>query len=230
MNILAINTTTRIINVALDYKGRFFSTENDINLNGYEDVVSLIRALLKKANSRLEQIDYFGACIGPGSFTGMRIGLSAMKALAYSTKKPLIGFGSLDLEAHEVKDKFCGLLCIMQDAKRNNVYGAIFDNQNKLCRLSPYLLLDLATILREVKKINKKRKDLYFYGDIVSRHKDEIKKIFPNANFIEFENGDLRGMALISLTKINLKRKSSPFNLLPLYMYPRDCQVRRTLK
>lgn len=229
MNILSINTTTRIINVALDCKGKFFSIEKDINLNGYEDVVSLIRTLFKKANLRLRQIDYFGVCIGPGSFTGMRIGLSAMKALAYSTDKPLIGFGSLDLEAHVVKDKFCGLLCIMQDAKRNNVYGAVFDNHKRLRRISPYLLLDLEKILKEVKKTDK-NKDVYFYGDIISRHKEDIKKIFPKAKFLGHEDENLRSKALISLTKINIKKKSSPFNLLPFYMYPRDCQVRRPLK
>lgn len=230
MNILSINTTTRIIDVALLCKNKIFSIEKDVRLADYEDVVCLIKSILKKEKLKLRQIDYFGVCIGPGSFTGMRIGLSAMKALAYSIDKPLIGLGSLDAEAFAVKDRFCGQLCIMQDAKRNNAYAAVFNNNKKLRRISPYLLLEISQSLKEVKRFSKNNANLYFYGDIVSHHKENIKKIFPNSKFLEHAEANLRSRALILLTKDNIKQKSSSFDLLPIYMYPRDCQVNKNLK
>lgn len=228
--ILSVNTTGRIIDIVLSCNGTIFEMQRDIRLNDYEGIVSLIKAILKKAKLGLKQLDYFGVCTGPGSFTGMRIGLSAMKALAYSTGKPLIGFGSLDLLARAVKNRPFGLLCIMQDAKRNNIYSAVFNSDKKLRRLSPYLLLDIHSLLKRIKKFNKKRADLYFYGDIVACHKDQIKRVFPDSKFLQYEDEKLKGREIISLTKDNIKNKSNSFELLPFYMYPKDCQVRRPVK
>lgn len=228
--ILSIDTTSRVIDVALSFDGKSFSIERDVRLSEYEGIISLIKLILKKSRLGIEQIDYFGVCTGPGSFTGMRIGLSVMKALAYSTGKPLIGFGSLDLLARMVKDKFCGLLCIMQDAKRNNIYSAVFDNTGKLRRISPYLLLDAPQLLKKIKKLNKKTRDLYFYGDMVSHYKEDIKKVFPESKFLEYHDLKLKGKAIISLTKDNLRQRCNSFEILPFYMYPKDCQVRKPVK
>ncbi|MBL7197246.1 MAG: tRNA (adenosine(37)-N6)-threonylcarbamoyltransferase complex dimerization subunit type 1 TsaB [Candidatus Omnitrophica bacterium] len=230
MRILSINTTSRVMDVALSSNGKIFGIERDIRLNDYEGIVSLIKLILKRSRLKLEQIDYFGACNGPGSFTGIRIGLSVMKALAYSTGRPLIGFRSLDLLAWMAKDKFSGLLCIMQDARRNNIYSAVFSNNRGLRKISPYLLLGISQLLREIKKLNRKKIDLYFYGDIVSYYKDDIKKFFPSSILLQQQEFNLKSQAIISLTKDNIKQKCNSFELLPFYMYPKDCQVRKPVK
>jgi tRNA threonylcarbamoyladenosine biosynthesis protein TsaB len=228
--ILSIDTSSRTIDVALSSHGRIINVQSDFRLDNYEGVVCLIESALKKASLELEHIDYFGACIGPGSFTGIRIGLSVMKALAYSQRKPMIGFSSLDLLAYMAKDKFQGLLCIMQDAKRNNIYSAAFKNNKRLHRVSPYLLCDLSQLLREIKRIHRHGTDLYFYGDAVSNYKDQIIKSFPDSIILNYEDKKLKGRAIISLTKENADKKISSFQILPLYMYPKDCQVRRTMR
>jgi tRNA threonylcarbamoyladenosine biosynthesis protein TsaB len=230
MNILSINTSTRVIDVALQSKDKIFNIEKDTRLGDYEDIVSLIKSVLRRAKLKLGEIDYFGVCIGPGSFTGMRIGLSTMKALAYSTRKPLIGFGSLDAEAYTVKGRFYGQLCIMLDAKRNNAYTAVFNNNNRLRRISPYLLLGVPQSLQEIKKFGKNKTDIYFCGDMAWHYKEAIYKEFPGSKFLEHADASCRSKAMISLTKDNIKKKSSPFDILPLYMYPRDCQVSKPLK
>ncbi len=230
MKILAINTTSGVIDVVLSSDKKISSIERDMRFNDYEGVVTLISLILKKSRLKLGQIDYFGVCTGPGSFTGMRIGLSVMKALSYSTGKPLVGFGSLDLLACIVKDKFKGLLCIMQDARRNNIYSSIFNNNNKLSRISPYLLLEIISLLKKVKRIYKKKKNLYFYGDIASHYQDEIRRFFPNSIILKQKSSRLKSQAIISLTRNNIRKRCNSFEVLPFYMYPKDCQVRKPAK
>ncbi|MFC1709214.1 tRNA (adenosine(37)-N6)-threonylcarbamoyltransferase complex dimerization subunit type 1 TsaB [Candidatus Omnitrophota bacterium] len=229
-NILSIDTTSRAIDVVLWSNGRVFSIQRDTRLDNYEGIACLIESVLKKANLSLSHIDYFGVCTGPGSFTGMRIGLSTMKALAYSLSKPLIGFGSLDIIAYMAKNKYHGLLCVMQDAKRNNIYSAVFSNNKSLRRVSSYLLLEPTKILKRLKKLHRNTTDLYFCGDVVSLYKDQIKISFPNSKILSFNDVKLKGRAIISLTKENARNESNPFELLPFYMYPKDCQVRKSSK
>jgi len=230
MKILSINTTDNIMEVALSFGERIYSLKRDIRINDYEGIVFLIDLVLKKAKLRLSQIDYFGVCTGPGSFTGMRIGISVMKALAYSTGKPLIGFGSLDLLAWAVKDKFSSLLCVMQDAKRNNIYSAVFSRNKNISRISPYLLLDINRLLNKIKELNKENADLYFCGNVALFYQDKIERMFPNSKFLQDKDINLKAEAIISLTKENIKKKSNSFKLLPFYMYPKDCQVRKPIR
>ena len=227
-SILSIDTSGRVIDVALSSQSRIINLQSGFSPDNYEGVVCLIESVLRKAGLELKDIDCFGACIGPGSFTGMRIGLSVMKALAYSQRKQIIGFSSLELLAHTVKDRFRGLLCIMQDAKRNNVYSAVFRNNNRLSRIGSYLLLGPQQLLKEIKKIYKRGTDLYFYGDAASIYKDQIMQSFPDAVILPYREEKSRGQAIISLTKDNAGRRISPFKILPLYMYPKDCQVRKS--
>lgn len=230
MKILAIDTTSRIINIALSTNGKIFCINKDIQSNDYESSISLIKSILKKAKLKISQIDYFGVCVGPGSFTGIRIGLSTIKALAYSKDKPIIGFKSLDILAEMLKDKFSGLLCIMQDARRNNIYSAVFGNNGLLQRVSQYFLCDIPQLLNKVKKINKKNHKIYFYGDAVIHYKDDIKKFFPHSILLYQKDHSLKAQAMISIIINNLKMKSNPLQLFPFYIYPKDCQVRIPIK
>lgn len=230
MKLLSINTTDNIMEVALSCGEKIYSLSKDVRINDYEGVVFLIEKILKKSKIRLNQIDNFGICTGPGSFTGMRIGLSVMKALAYSVNKPLIGFNSLDLLAWSVKNRFSGLLCVMQDAKRNNVYSALFSRNKILSRISPYLLVDINNLLKKTQESNKEDKDLYFYGNAISLYQDDIKKLFPNSKILPDCDTKLKAESIISLTEENINKKSNSFKLLPFYMYPKDCQVRKPIK
>ncbi|MFH1621519.1 MAG: tRNA (adenosine(37)-N6)-threonylcarbamoyltransferase complex dimerization subunit type 1 TsaB [Candidatus Omnitrophota bacterium] len=230
MKLLSIDTTDNIMDVALSSKGEFISLSEDVRINDYEGIVLLIEKALKKSKLRLDKIDHFGVCTGPGSFTGIRIGLSVMKALAYSANKPLIGFNSLDLLARIVKDKFSGSLCVIQDAKRKNIYSAIYNKNKNLSRISPYLLVDIDSLLKKIKALHQKDEDLYFYGNVTLLYQDDIKKLFPNSKILHDSDTKLKAEAIISLTKHNIIKKSNAFKLLPFYMYPKDCQVSKPIK
>src|SRR3990167_3183672 len=79
-------------------------------------IIPSIDAALKQSKVSLKAIDYFGIGFGPGSFTGLRIGLAAVKGLIFPFRKPIIGVGSLDLLARAVSNH-SGLVCPIVDAR-----------------------------------------------------------------------------------------------------------------
>ncbi|MDD5291580.1 MAG: tRNA (adenosine(37)-N6)-threonylcarbamoyltransferase complex dimerization subunit type 1 TsaB [Candidatus Omnitrophica bacterium] len=229
MKILAIDTATRVIRIALLSGNKFFSVEKDLKFGEYEGVLLLIKSLLGKAKVKIEDIDYFGVCNGPGSFTGMRIGLSVVKALAYSFKKPIIAYKSLDLLAWSLKDDFSDLLCVMQDARRGNVYSAVYVNSRNFRRISSYALTDVKQMLNRLSKISKQHK-IYFCGDATLDYKDNIEKVFPESSIIGNKGYRLTSKAMIYWIKNNIGSRVSSFDVSPFYMYPKDCQVRKPVE
>ena len=129
-----------------------------------------------------------------------------------------------------VKDKISGLLCIAHDARRNNIYSAVYRNNNGFKMVTPYSLSGIDDLLSNIKKINKKSLPVYFYGDIVLSYKDKIRNFLPDYKIIPDHNSMLRSKAMISLVENNRVKKSNPFKVLPFYMYPRDCQVNKQTK
>ncbi|MCS6805597.1 MAG: tRNA (adenosine(37)-N6)-threonylcarbamoyltransferase complex dimerization subunit type 1 TsaB [Acidobacteriota bacterium] len=84
-----------------------------------------IDLLLRKLSLNLNQIDLFGVTVGPGSFTGVRVGLSTIKGFAHSLNKPVVGVSSL--AAHARAAGTIGLVCVCLDALRGEVYAQLFD-------------------------------------------------------------------------------------------------------
>ena len=238
MNILSIDTTSRQMSVVLSKKGIIFSNTTSIGVRNYESIVSLIGALIKKAKLSIERIDLLSVCIGPGSFTGIRIGISTVKALAYATQSSVVGYKSLDLDAWMVGDAFSGLLCVIRDARRNNVYATLYKRNAGIRGVERYYLCTFAEFAKRIAALRRahargsqrRNHTLSFYGDAVVQHKEEIQKLFPHARFLSQKNHFHKARAMISLTMHNVANKTNSFALSPLYMYPRDCQVQKTTK
>jgi tRNA threonylcarbamoyladenosine biosynthesis protein TsaB len=94
-----------------------------------------IQSILKDSGARLDDIKAIAVNIGPGSYTGLRIGLSATKGLCYALNIPLITIGSLKLIASAAKNENADLICPMIDARRMEVFTALYDNS--LTEISP---------------------------------------------------------------------------------------------
>ena len=227
MNILALNSSSDFIEVALLRNNNFFYISKKLKIGRYEDLILLIKQLLSKARLELKDLNCLGVCVGPGSFTGIRLGLSTMKALAYSTKKPLVGFRSLELLAWSVMNNFQDILCVIQDAKRNNLYFAIFGKRKDLKQIGSYRLINVSDLLSKLRKFANKRA-IFFTGDAVWAYKTQLKQNFPNAVFLNHFPKDGKAKAMIELTKFYLrKRRLNNFSeAQPLYLYSRYCQVK----
>lgn len=132
MLILAIDTTANTATCALCRDGRLLSlyTVNGL-LTHSETMLPMIENMLLKSAVKIEDIDAFAVSEGPGSFTGVRIGVSLIKGLAFNTDKPCIGVSTLDALTRNL-DGIGGFVVPVMDARRNQVYTAIFKDGKRL--------------------------------------------------------------------------------------------------
>ena len=232
MKILAINTCLDCLDVVLATRNSTLSLHREIVKGRYKDVLSLIRKLLSKAKLELKDLDFLGVCVGPGSFTGIRLGLSTMKALAYVINKPLIGFKSLDLLAWAARDKFENILCVIQDAKRNNIYSAVYVKNSYPKRRGSYNLLNFHDLPIFLRKSSADKKRICFIGDVINNHRDYLNQDFPDSIFRTDCSKKDRARGMIELVRFNHKRNKSHTisRVQPFYLYPKHCQVRIPLK
>ncbi|MCX5706656.1 MAG: tRNA (adenosine(37)-N6)-threonylcarbamoyltransferase complex dimerization subunit type 1 TsaB, partial [Candidatus Omnitrophica bacterium] len=150
MKILAIDTTTKFLCLGI-YDG---AKTYEYNLEVGPKLSSLLAVTIKRAlealNFDVQAIDYFVCGLGPGSFTGMRVGLSTIKGLAWVTNKPVIGIPTLDILAKNV-DINDRLIIPVIDAKRSLIYCSVYKKQGaKLSRITPYLLITKNELFKKI--------------------------------------------------------------------------------
>ena len=141
--ILSIETSTTNCSVSLSKKGETLALkeDNSANYSHAESLHVFIDDVLKSANINKRDIDAIAVSKGPGSYTGLRIGVSAAKGLCYALDKPLISISTLHALAHQVNTKE-GVIVSMLDARRMEVYSAIYDSKFNLLRNIEAQILD----------------------------------------------------------------------------------------
>lgn len=126
MKILCIDTSSKLCSVAiLENTNLLDKLELDNGLTHSETLMPLIKNLLDKNKLLLTDIDLLVSDIGPGSFTGIRIGVATVKAFSDSLNIPCVGIDSLEALAYNIKDN--GLICSTIDCKNDNCYFALYD-------------------------------------------------------------------------------------------------------
>lgn len=130
MHVLAVDTSTNWLSASVSRGG---NTLCEINLNlqstHSKHILKIIDQITANSGISLDEIDLFAATKGPGSFTGLRIGLSAMKGLAYSLNKPLVTISTLEAIAMQT-DFSTDYLCPVIDARKNEVYYSVYKKEN----------------------------------------------------------------------------------------------------
>ena len=153
MKILAVETSTMLGGVAImdDAGGLVAETRLNIRTTHSEELMTGIDFVLRHAGLKIGDIDVFGVATGPGSFTGLRIGLSTVKGFSYATGKPVVAIPTLEAFAWNFP---CSAhpVCPMLDARKKEVYAAVFlwrdEGFEKIMEESSIGPGDLGTILR----------------------------------------------------------------------------------
>ena len=131
----------------------------------------MIEQMLYQAEIELSDIDCFAAAAGPGSFTGVRIGVATVKALAHAAGKPCVAVSTLQALANNVAC-FDGIICPIMDARRNQVYNALFKGES-MERITEDRAISIDDLLSELKETEGK---IIFNGDGVAVFADKIKE------------------------------------------------------
>ena len=177
--ILSIETATTVCSVALAKEGKLISIR-EIN-KGYthaENITVFIDEVLKKAEQKPSDIDAVCVSKGPGSYTGLRIGVSTAKGLCYALEKPFLSVNTL-LSMSEGMRKTNDLFCPMIDARRMEVYCAIYNQSGEEVKPTCAEIIDensFADLFHENK--------IHFFGDGAEKCKSALSK-HSNAVFVD---------------------------------------------
>ena len=137
MKILAIDTSTDYLSLAVLDNGKVLAKfHQKTSMRHSILLVPTIDKMLKRARLKVKDIDCFAISIGPGSFTGLRIGVTVIKGLAYALKKPVVAVPTLDVIAWNAQN-FKGMICPVLDARKNKVYACIYrSDENAVKKIS----------------------------------------------------------------------------------------------
>ena len=183
--ILHIETATQICSVALSENNSVIAIQSSDEKNAHSRVLTVfIDEMLKQNNFKPQDLDAIAVSMGPGSYTGLRIGVSTAKGLCFALDKPLIAISTLQAMAigmtEKVGSSFCdALFCPMIDARRMEVYSAIFDQGNKQVREILAEIIDENSFSGQLQT-----NQMIFAGDGAEKCK-AILSPNPNAHFLD---------------------------------------------
>ncbi len=152
---LGIDTTATAASCALVQDGELLGELNiRIGLQHSRTLMPMIQSLFQCCNISFDQVDRLAVTVGPGSFTGVRIGVSAIKGLAFPKNLPCVGLSTLEILAHSLPQTDA-IICPVMDARCNQVYNALFQYQNgSLVRLCDDRAITIADLQEELKTYN----------------------------------------------------------------------------
>ena len=178
--ILCLETATTNCSVALSINGEVTVIKEDYGMkySHAERLHSYIEEVLAFAKVKKEQLSAVAISKGPGSYTGLRIGVSAAKGLCYALDIPLLAIATLDSLSNQVKDPEAVCIIPMLDARRMEVYSAIYDAGYRQLRETQAQILD-STSFQEYLEEGK----VHFVGNGVAKFKEICEH--PNAVFVE---------------------------------------------
>lgn len=224
MKTLGIDTSSKYLGLAIVEDGRLLSEYSiDTGMRHVALLIPLMERILKDLGLNLNQIDGFSISLGPGSFTGLRIGLATVKGLALATNKPVVGIPTLDVIAYNLIG-YSSQICPVVDAKRNQVYWAVYKmGPDGLENRTGYALSPIDSLLKKI------RTRTIFTGDGISVLGKNIIKYTKKPVSLapeEFWYPRPSIVAKLGEEKIKAGQQDNIDVLEPMYLYPRECSIR----
>ncbi len=226
MKILAIDTTTFSGSVALLEDTELIGEINiDSPITHSQRLLPSIEFLLNTNRLSIKDIDGYALCVGPGSFTGIRIGMATIKALSLASLKPVAPISSLQALAFKLRGRKGRLICPLLDAKKGEIYSALFEVSNsslkEIIKQGVYIPDKFFSSLPQ-------RRIIYFIGNGLEIYYSKIRKYFEDrakmalrSYFIGYEVG-LLGYKILKNNKGVLYNE-----LNPLYFRPSEAELKR---
>lgn len=216
MIILALDSTSTSASVAVcrdttllaEYKLCIGNTHS-------ETLLPMVEAVLNHCSLTPDDIDIFACSEGPGSFTGVRIGASTIKGLAFGKNKPCIGVSTIESLAYNLVG-FCGIACPVMNARRGQVYNALFEiNNNEIKRLTPDRAIALTELEAELLEL---KKPIFLSGDGYSLAKDSFVSLVTPETPVPTRIQSGYSVAMCALKKYNNGARTTDSDLKATYL------------
>jgi len=210
--VLGVDTSSTQVSVGLiDGDHVVFDHYVDFGQFYSEKLIIAIHRLMEDADVKIKEIDLFAVGLGPGAFTGLRIGVATVKGLAFALNKPIVGIGSLDGLAMEVQLAKYPIVPIV-DGKRGDVFYAIYQDGERITRYEVDKVKDFLNRIKSGEYI--------FVGDGATIYRQQLTNLMGNrAHFITPNPIAPRGATIAWLGKLKYERGTIK-KLEPLYLHP----------
>lgn len=239
MKTLAIDTSSQRCSVCI-------AEDNNILVNLFNDdekthsvkLMPMINEAFSKTGLTLDDISLLSCAVGPGSFTGVRIGVATIKAFADVKKIPVAGISSLELLAYNVREIALtsnALVCSLIDAKNQNVYCGIYSFIEDSCRQEAIFADTINTTIDKIHEIMSKSENsnfdnIIFVGDASKNYYEMLSSSFKNCSFASDEQNIQSGVSLAKagLTRFVIGQYGDSSSIFPIYL--KKSQAERTLE
>lgn len=227
MNTLALDTSTNFLSVACMKEGRVLSSfHRDAGIKHSDILMSVIDETTREAGWKAKDIELVCIGLGPGSFTGLRIGVATVKGLALSLPIKVKGVPGMDAVIRRVRGRR-GLFAPFMDAHKGKVYTCVYavDGIGNITRNTEYMLIRVEDMLSRIKD------KVFFFGSGIEKYGDKLKE-HPAAGIIDDIDWYPRAedIALLGAQLIKTSGEDDPETIDPMYLYPKECNITKTVK
>lgn len=219
MKILAVDTACTVAAVAV--------TENTKLLGEYiinhkkthsQKLMPMIEEVLNNLELQPADIDIFAASNGPGSFTGLRIGVTTIKAIAFAANKPVVSVPTLDALAYNAAGSN-SMICPIMDARNNQVYTALYrNNRTEQVKITEYMGIPILELIDIIKGKNQKT---VFVGDGIQLHRELLQiELGEMCSFLPESMSLQRGSSVAQIAYMRASRGllENCFEMVPFYL------------
>ena len=223
MLILGIETSTKTGSVAVASDSAVIAQYSlNIEVTHSERLMSTVDRVLKDTGLAIADLDGFAVAIGPGSFTGLRIGISTVKGLELATSKPVAAIPTLQALAWNLP--FAGVpICPMLDARKNEVYAALYRYERAvLVQTMPDAAIPLAALAGKIEGVT------IFTGEAAHIYRSEIERQFGDRALFAPSSAILPSAAAVAVIGLEMIAKNGqvePDSLTPIYIRRPEAEV-----
>lgn len=225
MKILALDTSTKSISTAVSDDLILLSEITVINEKTHSvKAMDLIQKVLALSGLEIKDLDGFAVCLGPGTFTGLRIGISVIQGMGAATGKPIIGVSSLETLARQVSGPGVNLICPLVDARRGEVYGSLY--RNRAGALDPLTHEQVAKPLRILRRVSE---PVLITGSGAELYRHEITEKMGKLAFFASGNRNIihaSTIAFLGLSRFKQKKFDDSHVLVPRYIRKSDAELK----
>lgn len=222
MNILVLDCAVTKLSIAVKTEDKFISQTYDIGMRQSEILVPTIDEILSKAGITAADLNYSALTIGPGSFTGLRLGISALKAIELAYNVPVYGISSLTIYSYAYKDLGLPILsCI--DANKDKFYACLSDQNSLILEEGDYEVEEIISKLNGLSKVLLAGPDAQKLADIIKENKNDIEVLTTKASAMTTE-------ALVAITEDKISKGEATLKDFDGPVYLRASEAELALK
>ena len=228
MKILSLDSTAIVSTVAITENEKLLAQFSINNGNTHsETLLPMVEAVMKHSKTEMDEIGLFVSSNGPGSFTGVRIGSATVKGLAFDRNVPCIDVSTLEALAFNLRG-FNGILCPVMNARRNQVYNALFRwADGTLIRLTPDRAISIEELQEELVSIGE---PVYLSGDGYDITLKGFDRITPEFTPEVLRHQNAYSVARCGLAAYKRGEAKTDLTIAPTYLRPSQAERERNEK